>query len=260
MNKQNDSILLIERRGDTVCLTLNRPSVLNAINRELLLALKKELISIQTDPEVRAVILTGSGDKAFSAGADIGYLYQASPLEVRELARLAVSVNQCLESLNKITMALINGYALGGGLELAESCMLRLAVPSARFGHPEVKIGAVAGWGGTTRLPRLIGKARATELLLTGGMVDAEKALEYGLINRVTEPDTLRNEGEKLLEEVLANPAEAVNLTWQAIHRGLDASIDESARLGADFFGLVASTEEFRERTGAFLRRRKTRD
>ena len=257
MTDRSHSVLISERKENFVYLTLNRPDVLNALNKSLLLEIKKELEAIKSNPEIQAVIITGAGNKAFSAGADIEYLNQASPLQVRELAQLAVSVTHLIENLNKISIALINGFALGGGLELAESCMLRVAVTSAKLGHPEVRIGAVAGWGGTTRLPRLIGKSRAAEMLLTGKMIDANEALQMGLVNRVTEPENLRNEGEKLLREILKNSPIAVNLTWDAVHRGLDLPIDESAKLGADYFGLVATTEDFRDGTKAFLQKRK---
>ena len=259
MTDRSQPLLISERKENVVYLTLNRPAVLNALNKSLLLEIKKELEAIKNNPEIQAVVITGAGDKAFSAGADIEYLNQASPLQVRELAQLAVSVTHLIENLNKISIALINGFALGGGLELAESCMLRVAVTSAKLGHPEVRIGAVAGWGGTTRLPRLIGKSRAAEMLLTGKMIDANEALQMGLVNRVTEPENLRNEGEKLLREILQNAPVAVNLTWDAVHRGLDLPIDESAKLGADYFGLVASTKDFREGTKAFLQKQKAK-
>ncbi len=257
MNNPASQLLISEQQDKVAYLTLNRPAVLNALNTPLLLELKKELTAIKENSTVQAVVISGSGDRAFCAGADISYLNQASPLQVRELAELAISVNHLIENLNKISIALINGYALGGGLELAESCMLRIAVSSAKFGHPEVRIGAVAGWGGTTRLPRLIGKSRAVEMLLTGKMVDAREALQMGLINRVVESEQLEVAGEQLLEEILQNSPVAVNFTWEAIHRGLDLSIDESAKTGTDFFGLVASTQDFREGTGAFLQKRK---
>lgn len=255
MNKQSDAILLTQTKDNITYLTLNRPSVLNALNRPLLLEIKSELNKIKDDSAVRAVVISGTGDKAFSAGADIKYLSQASPLQVRELAMLAVSVTRLIENLGKISIALINGFALGGGLELAESCMMRIAVSSAKLGHPEVRIGAVAGWGGTTRLPRLIGKSRAVELLLTGKMIDANEALELGLVNRVVESAHLQLEGEKLLQEVLQNAPIATNLTWDAVHRGVEMSLDESAKLGADYFGLVASTEDFKSGTKSFLRK-----
>ncbi len=255
MNKQSGDILLTEKKENITYLTLNRPSVLNALNLPLLLELKKELLKIKEDPEIRAVIITGAGNKAFSAGADIKYLNQASPLQVRELAMLAISVNRLIENLGKISIALINGFALGGGLELAESCMIRIAVHSAKLGHPEVRIGAVAGWGGTTRLPRLIGKSRAVELLLTGRMIDAKEAVDIGLINRVVEPKRLFTEGKKLLHEIIQNAPIATSFTWDAIHRGLDLASDESTKLGADSFGLIASTEDFRNGTNGFLKK-----
>ncbi|MBC8317837.1 MAG: enoyl-CoA hydratase/isomerase family protein [Desulfobulbaceae bacterium] len=252
-------VLISERKENVIYLTLNRPDVLNALNKSLLFEIKKELETIQNNPEIQAVIITGAGNKAFSAGADIQYLNQASPLQVRELANLAVYVNHLIENLNKISIALINGFALGGGLELAESCMFRIAASTAKIGHPEVRIGAVSGWGGTTRLPRLIGKSRAAEMLLTGKMIDANEGLQIGLVNRVTDSENLSSEGEKLLQQILQNSPIAVNLTWDAVHRGLDLPIDESARLGADYFGLVATTEDFRTGTKAFLKKRKAK-
>jgi len=254
---QQENLLISVQKENVVYLTLNRPAVHNALNKALLVEIKKELEAIKSNPDIQAVIFTGAGEKAFSAGADIEYLNQASPLQVRELAQLAVSVNHLIENLNKISIALINGFALGGGLELAESCMLRVAVTSAKLGHPEVRIGAVAGWGGTTRLPRLIGKSLAVEMLLTGKMIDAKEAFQCGLVHRVVDPANLQIEGETLLREILQNSPVAVNFTWEAVHRGLDFSIDESAKLGADYFGLIASTNDFREGTDAFLNKRK---
>ena len=251
------SLLISEQKENVAYLTLNRPAVHNALNKALLVEIKKELESIKANPDIHAVFITGAGNKAFSAGADIEYLNQATPMQIRELARLAISVNHLIENINKISIALINGFALGGGLELAESCMLRVAVTSAKLGHPEVRIGAVAGWGGTTRLPRLIGKSLAVEMLLTGKMIDAKEAFQWGLVHRVTESENLQSEGAKLLQEILQNSPVAVNLTWEAVHRGLDLSIEESAKLGADYFGLVASTTDFQEGTKAFLNKQK---
>jgi enoyl-CoA hydratase len=210
---------------------------------------------VKTDDGVKAVMITGAGEKAFSAGADIKFLNQATPLEVREFAKLAVAVNHKIETLGKVVVAAINGYALGGGLELAEACMLRVAVRDARLGHPEVRIGAIAGFGGTTRLPRLIGKGRAAELLLTGRLVTAEEALRTGLVNRVVEPENLFSETENLVLEILSQAPVAVRMTWEAIHRGLNLTLEESTLLGADYFGLVASTGDFREGTKSFLKK-----
>jgi len=249
---KSDQVLYRGKSG-IARITLNRPEALNTINKDMLEQTDSFLEKIRADDTVHAVIITGAGDKAFSAGADIGFLSKASALEVRDLARLAVSVYRKIETLGKVVVAAINGYALGGGLELTEACTFRVAVSGARLGHPEVRIGAVAGWGGTTRLPRLIGKGRAAELLLTGRMIFAEEALNMGLVNRVVEPVRLIPESENLLKEVLAQSPLAVRLTWEAMHRGLDLPIDESARLGTDYFGLVSSTEDFREGTRAFL-------
>lgn len=232
---------------------LNRPEALNAMNKDVLQQLASLLDKARGDDAVKAVIITGTGEKAFSAGADIKFLNQASPLEVRELAHMAVSVNNKIETLGKVVVAALNGYALGGGLELAEACMLRVAVRHARLGHPEVRIGAIAGFGGTTRLPRLIGKGRATELLLTGRLVTADEALQIGLVHRVVEPANLLSETESLVREILSQSAIAVRMTWEAIHRGLNLTLEESTLLGADYFGLVASTEDFRAGTKSFL-------
>lgn len=249
--KQNT--VLIKKKAGIACLTLNRPDVLNTINKEMLERLTSLLIAIRSDDTVRAVIITGAGEKAFSAGADIGFFSTASPLEVRTRAQLAVETYSCIEGLGKPVIAAINGYALGGGLELAEACTLRVAVSAARLGHPEVRIGAVAGWGGTTRLPRLIGKGRAAEMLLTGKMISSEEALEFGLVNRVVEPENLMKATEALLQEILSQAPLAVKMTWDAMHRGMDLPLDESTRLGADYFGLVAATDDFKEGTKAFL-------
>lgn len=232
---------------------LNRPEALNAMNKDVLQQLASLLDKARGDDAVKAVIITGTGEKAFSAGADIKFLNQASPLEVRELAHMAVSVNNKIETLGKVVVAALNGYALGGGLELAEACMLRVSVRHARLGHPEVRIGAIAGFGGTTRLPRLIGKGRATELLLTGRLVTADEALQIGLVHRVVEPANLLSETESLVREILSQSAIAVRMTWEAIHRGLNLTLEESTLLGADYFGLVASTEDFRAGTKSFL-------
>lgn len=257
MSHKKDSLLVVSKKQNVAYLTLNRPEVLNALNAELLIALRTELEQIKNDSTIKGIFITGSGEKAFSAGADIEFLNSASPLQVRELAELAISVNSQIENLGKTSIALINGFALGGGLELAESCMLRVAVSSAKLGHPEVRIGAVAGWGGTTRLPRLIGKGRAAELLLTGKMTSAEKALEMGLVNLVVDNDKLQSEGETLMNEILNNAPVSVTFTWEAIHRGLNLSLEESAKLGVDYFGLIASTKDFKEGTEAFLHKKK---
>jgi len=246
-------VMFSQKESGIGLITLNRPQVLNALNIDVLQQLTSILDKIKTDDAVSAVIITGAGEKAFSAGADIKFLNEATPLQIRELAQLAVSVNNRIETLGKVVIAAINGYAFGGGLELAEACMLRVSASHARMGHPEVRIGAIAGWGGTTRLPRLIGKGRAAELLLTGKQVSADEAQRIGLVNKVVEAGRLLEEAENLILEILAQSPLSVKMTWEALHRGLNLTLEESALLGADYFGLIASTEDFREGTRAFL-------
>jgi enoyl-CoA hydratase len=249
----DSTIVLYEQRAGVVVLTLNRPEALNALNLAVLQRLAALFEKLRHDDAVRAVIITGSGTRAFCAGADIRHLSAASPLAVREFASLAVEVNRRIETLGKPVIAAINGAALGGGLELAESCLLRIAVRGASLGHPEVKIGAVAGFGGTTRLPRLVGRGRAAEMLLRGRAVDADEALQIGLVHSVIDAERLLDEAQSFVADILAHSPVAVRLTWEAMHRGLNLSLDESAQLGADYFGLVAASDDFRIGTSAFL-------
>jgi enoyl-CoA hydratase len=223
----------------------------------VLAQLSRLLDEVSTNQGVKALIITGSGNRAFSAGADIRFLNQATALDVREFARLAVLVNHKIETLGKVVVAAINGYALGGGLEMAESCMIRVAGRNAKLGHPEVRIGAVAGFGGTTRLPRLVGRGRAAELLLRGRIVAADEALQIGLVQSVVETEKLLTETETVVREILAHSPIAVKLTWEAVHRSLNMTLEESALLGADYFGLVASTDDFRVGTKAFLEKKQ---
>lgn len=251
-----DDAVLYQETAEIAWITLNRPDALNALSLDLLHGFSALLDRIRRHDAIKAVIVTGSGGKAFCAGADIAYLHSASPLAVREFARLGIAVNQQIETLGKPVIAALNGYALGGGLELAESCWLRIAVKTARLGHPEVKIGAVAGFGGTTRLPRLVGRGRAAELLVRGRIVAADEALRIGLVNEVVEPDGLRVAAETLARDLLAQSPTAVRLTWEMLHHGLNLSLEEAARLGADYFGLAAASEDFRVGTRAFLDKR----
>jgi enoyl-CoA hydratase len=251
----SESVLYQEHEG-VALITLNRPETLNALNTAVLQRLSMLLISVRTSESVKAVIVTGSGKSAFSAGADIRFLNQATPLGVREFAQLAVMVNHQIETLGKVVIAALNGYALGGGLELAESCMIRIAARNAKMGHPEVRIGAVAGFGGTTRLPRLVGKGRAAEILLRGRVVAAEEALQIGLVQSVVEPEDLLVETNAMIRDILTHAPIAVKLTWEAIHRGLNMTLEESTLLGADYFGLVASTDDFRVGTKAFIEKK----
>jgi enoyl-CoA hydratase len=245
--------VLYREQDGIAWITLNRPQSLNSMTPALLEALRAAIETAKVNEAVGAAIITGAGTQAFSSGADIAYLNQAGALEVRDLACLAVQINHEIETLGKPVIAAINGFALGGGLELAEACAIRLAVPHAQLGHPEVRIGAVAGFGGTTRLPRLIGRGRAAELLLTGRSIPAAVAFEIGLVNHVVEPEQLLAEAEGIAREILAQSPIAVRLTWEALHHGLNLSLEESARIGADAFGLAAATQDFKTGTGSFL-------
>lgn len=238
-------------------ITLRNETARNALSPEMLRELDSKLDAAIADPSAKGVILTGAGTAAFSAGADIQYLSSATPTQVREYAHTAIRLTEKIEAMEKTVVAGINGNALGGGLEIAESCTFRVAARSARLGHPEVRIGAVAGFGGTTRLPRLIGRSVATELLLTGDTVTAEQALALGLIHRVSADDMVIKEAEQLLARVSRCAPHAVRLTRDALHRGLDMPIGASLRLGADHFGLAASEQDFREGTTAFLEKRE---
>ncbi len=245
--------VLFEVKQGIALVTLNRPDAMNALSPEMLESLSQLLEEARTSESVKAVVISGSGERAFSAGADIRFLNRATALEVRDFARLAVAVNHQIETLGKVVIAAMNGYALGGGLEMAEACMIRIASRDAKLGHPEVRIGAVAGFGGTTRLPRLVGKGRAAEMLLRGRVIRADEALQIGLVQSVVAPEEVLSAAEEMVREILAQSTLAVKLTWEAIHRGLNMSLEESAALGADYFGLVASTEDFRAGTKAFL-------
>ena len=244
-------------RDGIALITLDRPDAMNAFDWGMLDGLSSALDRAGRSEKVRGIIITGAGEKAFSAGADISVFQKASPEEIRALSRRAVTVFGKASSIGTPTLAAINGYALGGGLELAESCMLRVAVEGALLGHPEVRIGAVAAWGGTTRLPRLVGMGRAAEMLLTGKTVTAGEAFRMGLVNRVTTAESLMEEAEALLREVMECSPLAVSYTWEAMRRGMDVTLEQALETGVDFFGLAAGTDDFREGTGAFLAKRK---
>ena len=236
--------------------TVNRPQVLNALNRETLDELLQLFRELQQDAEVRGVILTGAGDKAFVAGADISEIQAMDMLSGREFSRQGQAVFKLIEELEKPVVAAVNGFALGGGCELAMACTLRGASENARFGQPEVKLGLIPGFGGTQRLPRLIGKGRALDLLLTGRMIDATEALAIGLVNRVTEPDQLLSTAQGLLQTILKNSPLACRLCIDAVDRGLSMDLAAALSLEADLFGLTTGSNDKAEGTAAFLEKR----
>ncbi len=248
----------LETDQDGIALvTVSRPEKLNALNRDTMAELADAFTRAREDAAIRALIITGAGEKAFVAGADIQELAVLSAVEARALALRGQAIFRVLETLPKPTAAAVNGFALGGGLELAMSCAIRVATPNAKFGQPEVKLGIVPGYGGTQRLPRLVGRGRAIDLLITGGTIDAAEAYRIGLVNYVTPLEELLPFCRAWVHKALANGPKAVALALEAVDVGLDCGIDEGLRFEAAAFGLTAATEDRNEGTRAFLEKRK---
>jgi enoyl-CoA hydratase len=248
--------LLYERKDQIGYVTFNRPKVLNALNRKTIEELGALLARAREDAEVRVLILTGAGEKAFVAGADINELAQRTPVDGKEFSIFGQGVFRMLETLGKPSIAAINGFALGGGCELALACTIRLASRTAKLGQPEVKLGILPGYGGSQRLARLCGKGVAQELCLTGEMIAAEEALRLGLVNHVYEPAELLPAAEALAKRIIANAPLAVRYAMEAIEHGLDMSQEEGLFLEATLFGLCCATDDMREGTRAFLEKR----
>ena len=248
--------LIVEIRDGVAVVTVNRPDKLNALSDRTMEDLDRAFASLQDDPAVRGVILTGSGEKAFVAGADIGELATQSPLEGRERSVRGQRVLDRIESLGKPVIAAVNGFALGGGCELAMACHVRVASDNAKLGTPEVKLGIMCGYAGTQRLPRLVGRGRALEMLLTGEMVDAQEAWRIGLVNKVVAKDALLAETEALLRKMLANGPLSLRFTLEAVAQGLETPFDEAQTHEATLFGLICTSEDMKEGTAAFLAKR----
>jgi enoyl-CoA hydratase len=248
--------LLYEKRDRIAYVTLNRPKVLNALNTPTWTDLRAAFSDAQADPSILGVILTGAGDKAFIAGADIGELSHVSAVEAEQSSRFGQTVLDLIETLGKPVIAAVNGFALGGGCETAMACTLRLAVDTARFGQPEVKLGLPPGGGGTQRLPRLIGKGRALQLILTGEMIDAREAWRVGLVNEVVAAADLIPRAEAILRLIFANAPIAVRHSLEAVNAGLQTSQAQGLLLEASLFGLCAATGDKAEGTAAFLAKR----
>jgi len=251
------STLLFENRDGIALVTINRPDKLNALNAAVINELGALVPQIVDDSGVRAMILTGSGPKAFVAGADIGELSACDPLQAETLSRKGSAVFRSLERCPKPVLAAVNGFALGGGCELAMACHLRIASENAKFGQPEVKLGITPGYGGTVRLARLVGRGRALEVLLSGAMIDAQEALRIGLVNRVVAADRLLTESVELLKAILENGPLAVAGCLLMVEEQADLTQDEALALESRRFGELAGTEDFREGTAAFLAKRK---
>jgi enoyl-CoA hydratase len=248
--------LLYEKRDGIAYITLNRPKVLNALNRKTVEELQQALLDARGDDGVRVIIMTGAGEKSFVAGADIGELSQQTPVSGREFSLFGQSVFHLLETIGKPTICAINGFALGGGCELALACTIRIASKTAKLGQPEVKLGIIPGYGGSQRLARLCGKGVAHELCLTGEMISAEEALRIGLVNHVFEAAELMPAAEAIAKKIIANGPLAVKYTMEAIERGMEMGQEEGLFLEATLFGLVCTTEDMREGTKAFLEKR----
>jgi enoyl-CoA hydratase len=251
------STLLFELTDGIARIIINRPDKLNALNAIVIAELADAVTRLETDSAIRGVIVTGTGSKAFVAGADISELTEQGVTGGQRRALVGQQVFRRLERCGKPVIAAINGFALGGGCELAMACHLRVASENAKLGQPEVKLGIAPGYGGTVRLPRLVGKARALELLLTGEMIDAEEARRIGLVNRVVPADRLMAEAESLLRSILANGPLAIRACLEAVETGMDMSMDQALLLEAGYFGLLSATEDMREGTKAFVEKRK---
>src|SRR3989442_1023432 len=249
--------LLLEREGAVAIVTINRPKVLNALNARTLDELRRVVLDLEHDDGFRVVIVTGAGEKSFVAGADINELAVQTPTGGRELALTGQHVLDTIESMGKPVIAAINGYALGGGCELAMACTLRLAADTAKIGLPEVTLGILPGYAGTQRLARLVGKGKAMELVLTGAPIGADEAARIGLVNRVVPAAELMKEARALARQLADRAPIAVQYIISAINKGLEMPFEEACVFEATLFGLTASTSDMREGTRAFLEKRK---
>lgn len=249
--------LLVERDGAVAIVTINRPKVLNALNSQTLDEIRRVVLELKHDDTVRAIVLTGAGEKSFIAGADINELAVQTPPGGKEHAHRGQHVLNLIENLGKPVIAAINGFCLGGGCELAMACTLRIAADTARMGQPEINLGIIPGFAGSQRLARLVGKGRALEMILTGAPITAEEAWRIGLVNRVVPLAELLPTARKLAVELASKAPLAVRYAIEVTNRGLEMTQAEGAFLETTLFGLIASTEDMREGTRAFLEKRK---
>ena len=248
--------ILLEKKSAIAYITVNRPKVLNALNTATMEELGVAFQEIKDDPSIRVAILTGSGDKAFVAGADIGELAKQDPVSGKKFAHRGQAVLDLIEDLGKPVIACINGFALGGGCELALACTMRLASDNAKLGQPEVKLGILPGYGGTQRLPRLVGKGLAMQMILAGEMITAQEAHSIGLVNEVTAAAELIPRAEAIAAKIIANAPLAVQYAMEAVNKGMDMPLAEGQFLEASLFGVCCATEDKKEGTSAFLEKR----
>ena len=248
--------ILFEKKNAIGYVTVNRPNALNALNLSTIEELRSAFTEIRDDASLRAAILTGAGEKAFVAGADINELAQQDAVQGKAFAHRGQSVFDLIENLGKPVIACINGFALGGGCELALACTMRLASENAKLGQPEVKLGIIPGYGGSQRLPRLVGKGIAMQIVLTGEMITAQEALRVGLVNEVTAPADLIPRAEAIAQKIIANAPLAVQYAMEAVNKGMEMTLAEGLFLEAALFGVCCSTEDKKEGTTAFLEKR----
>src|SRR5882724_7945972 len=248
--------VLYEKKDAIAYVTLNRPKMLNALNKTIVAELKAAFEDARDDSTVRGIVLTGAGEKAFAAGADISEVLNDSPLEAEEKTRFGQALTSLIENLGKPVIAAVNGYAVGGGCELAMACTIRLASETAKFGQPEVKLGIMPGYGGTQRLPRLVGKGRALQLILSGDTISAQEAYRIGLVNEIVPNANLIARAETILEQINSNAPQGVKFSIEAVNKGLETSLEEGLLMEASLFALCAATEDKKEGTSAFLAKR----
>jgi enoyl-CoA hydratase/carnithine racemase len=248
--------VLYEKKGPIAYVTINRPKVLNALNAKTISELRSVFEDARDDSGVRGVVFTGAGDKSFAAGADISEMANDTPLTAEQKTRSGQALTDLIENLGKPVIVAVNGFALGGGCELSMASTIRIASETARFGQPEVKIGIMPGYGGTQRLPRLVGKGRALQLILSGEIISAQEAYRIGLVNEVVPGANLIARAEALLNQIISNAPVSVKYSIEAVNKGLDASLAEGLLLEASLFAICAGTEDKKEGTSAFLAKR----
>jgi enoyl-CoA hydratase/carnithine racemase len=253
MNYQN---IKFETKEQIATITINRPDKLNALNMAVMSELREAFTQIKDDAAIRVALLTGAGEKAFVAGADIGELNKNNPVEAKAYTHKGQAVLDLMENLGKPVIACINGYALGGGCELALACSFRIASENAKLGQPEVKLGLIPGYGGTQRLPRLVGKGPALQILLSGEPISAQEALRIGLVNEVVPLSDLLARAEAIAKKIIANAPLAVQYTLEAVHKGMEMPLPEALFLEATLFAVACATEDKKEGTSAFLEKR----
>jgi len=253
MNFEN---ILLEKKNSIAYVTVNRPKVLNALNMATMEELRAAFHDIKSDAGIRVVIMTGAGEKAFIAGADIAELAKHDPVSAKAYTHRGQSVLNLIENLGKPVIACINGFALGGGCEIAMACTMRLASENVKLGQPEVKLGIIPGYGGTQRLPRLVGKGIAMQLVLSGEMISAQEAHRIGLVNEVVAAAELIPRAEAIAQKIIANAPLAVQYAMEAVNKGMETTLAEGLFLEATLFGVCCATEDKKEGTTAFLEKR----